>query len=90
MTDQQISGTRQWQVYDAVPARIPSPRRWFTARRAQAQTEPVLDLRQADGELRYDAHSVLARLEGLRDAGLITNAELEKERRTLLAADGHR
>jgi len=93
MTDWQISGTRQWQVFE-VPARIPSARSWFRLRRVPAQADPVLDLREpvdeSKYELRYDAQSVIERLARLRDAGLITNAEFDKERRSLLASDEQR
>jgi hypothetical protein len=63
------------------------PRRWFGLRRAQKQPAPVIDLREVEPVLSDDPESVVGRLARLRDAGLITNAEFEKERRTLLGAD---
>ena len=93
MTDWQISGTRQWQVFD-VPARIPSARKWFGLRRVPVQPDPLVDLREpvdeSKYEIKYDAESVIGRLSRLRDAGLITNAEFDKERRALLSADTSR
>ena len=47
----------------------------------------MIDLREVEPVLGDDPESVVARLARLRDAGLITNAEFEKERRTLLGAD---
>ena len=63
------------------------PRRWFGLRRARKAPEPVVDLRDAPPPLADDPESVVARLARLRDAGLITNAEFEKERRALLHPD---
>jgi hypothetical protein len=64
------------------------PRRWFGLRRAPKQPEPVVDLREGEPDLLGDdPESVIARLARLRDAGLITNAEFEKERRALLGSD---
>jgi hypothetical protein len=66
----------------------PEPRRrWFGLRRAARQPEPVIDLRAAEPVLPEDPETVVSRLARLRDAGLITNAEFEKERRTLLQVD---
>jgi len=67
----------------------PNPsRRWFgLGRREPKQPEPSVDLREVDRPLTDDPDSVVARLAQLRDAGLITNAEFEKERRSLLHVD---
>jgi hypothetical protein len=62
------------------------PRRWFGLRRAPKQPEPVVDLREVPMPS-DDPEAVVARLARLRDAGLITNAEFEKERRALLGSD---
>jgi hypothetical protein len=62
------------------------PRRWFGLRRAPKQPEPVVDLREVP-QPTDDPEAVVARLARLRDAGLITNAEFEKERRALLGSD---
>ena len=59
----------------------PERRGWFRRRRREA-AEPAVDLR--DDHLPTDPESVIARLARLRDAGLITNAEFERERETLL------
>jgi len=75
-----------WHNGDVKHATPDPPRRWFGLRRAPKQPERVVDLREvalpAD-----DPESVVARLARLRDAGLITNAEFEKERRELLGSD---
>ena len=65
----------------------PEPRRrWFGLRAPAApEPEPVVDLREVV-VLADDPESVLARMTRLRDAGLITTAELEAERRRILAA----
>lgn len=64
------------------------PRRWFGLRRRRQTPEPVVDLREAPpARLPDDPASVVARLARLRDAGLITNAEYEAERRSLLHLD---
>jgi len=67
------------------------PRRWFGLRRAQ---DPVVDLRDQDPPdtpdtvtLADDAASVVARMARLRDAGLITAAEYEHERRRILESE---
>ena len=67
----------------------PQPRRrWFGLGRAPKQPEPVVDLRDVEPPpLATDPESVVVRLARLRDAGLITNAEFEKERRALLGSD---
>lgn len=66
----------------------PKPRRrWFGLRRAARQPEPVIDLRAVEPLPTDDPEAVVSRLARLRDAGLITNAEFEKERRTLLHVD---
>lgn len=68
----------------------PEPRRrWFGRRSAP---EPVVDLRDEPVVLADDAESVVARMARLRDAGLITAAEFEHEKRRILAAeaDQHR
>ena len=50
----------------------------------------MIDLRETKSEqLPDDPASVVARLARLRDAGLITNAEFEAERRVLLGQDKH-
>lgn len=72
------------------------PRRWFGRRPAGVSTaEPAVDvsldpaadlfvdLRAPDHELPDDVDSVLARLARLRDAGLMTPAEYEDERKRL-------
>jgi hypothetical protein len=65
----------------------PEPRRrWFGRRRAP---EPVVDLRDPEPEtvvLADDPESVVARMARLRDAGLITAAEFEHEKRRILGA----
>ncbi len=63
----------------------PEPkRRWFGLRRA-ADPEPVVDLRDPEPvALADDPDSVVARMARLRDAGLITAAEYEHERRRIL------
>ncbi|MDA8436260.1 MAG: SHOCT domain-containing protein [Actinomycetales bacterium] len=63
------------------------PRRWFGLRRRTRRPEPVVDLRDVGPALADDPESVVSRLARLRDAGLITNAEFEKERRALLKVD---
>lgn len=64
----------------------PEPRRrWFGRRSAP---EPVVDLRDEPAVLADDAESVVARMARLRDAGLITAAEFEHEKRRILAAEG--
>ncbi len=65
------------------------PRRWFGRRKtATPPAAEVIDLRDVEVEhLADDPESVVARLSRLRDAGLITNAEFEKERRALLHLD---
>ncbi len=73
------------------PASKPRPRglrRWWR-RRASA---PVIDLREEREARRTeplpsDPDSVVVRLARLRDAGLITNAEFEAERRALRSDD---
>jgi hypothetical protein len=65
----------------------PPRRRWFGLRRAPQRPEPVIDLRTPPPALADDPESVVSRLARLRDAGLITNAEFEKERRALLKVD---
>ncbi len=63
----------------------PEPRRrWFGRRSAP---EPVVDLRDEPVVLADDAESVVARMARLRDAGLITAAEFEHEKRRILAAE---
>ena len=62
----------------------PERRSWVRRRRPEATTT-VVDVR--DDPLPNDPESVIARLARLRDAGLITNAEFEKERRALLKVD---
>ncbi|HET7901778.1 MAG TPA: hypothetical protein VFL59_11375 [Candidatus Nanopelagicales bacterium] len=66
----------------------PEPeRRWFGLRRAK---EPVVDLREPEAEtvvIADDAASVVARMARLRDAGLITAAEYEHERRRILGSE---
>ncbi len=47
----------------------------------------MVDLRDVGPALADDPESVVSRLARLRDAGLITNAEFEKERRALLKVD---
>jgi hypothetical protein len=59
----------------------PEPRSWFRRRRAP-EGPTVVDVR--DDPLPDDPASVIARLARLRDAGLITNAEFERERESLL------
>jgi hypothetical protein len=59
----------------------PERRSWFRRRRPEATTT-VVDVR--DEPLPNDPESVIARLARLRDAGLITNAEFERERASLL------
>jgi hypothetical protein len=62
------------------------PRRWFGLRRA-ADPEPVVDLREPEPVVvADDPESVVARMARLRDAGLITPAEYEHERRRILGA----
>lgn len=63
----------------------PEPRRrWFGRR---SDPEPVVDLRDEPVVLADDAESVVARMARLRDAGLITAAEFEHEKRRILAAE---
>jgi hypothetical protein len=62
-------------------------RRWFGLRRAPKQPEAVVDLREVEPVLADDPESVVQRLGRLRDAGLITNAEYDKERRALLGSE---
>ena len=62
----------------------PERRPWFRRRRPEATTTTVVDVR--DDALPTDPASVIARLGRLRDAGLITNAEFERERAALLDA----
>ncbi len=50
----------------------------------------MIDLRESAVPLADDPESVVSRLARLRDAGLITNAEFEKERRALLKVDESR
>ena len=65
----------------------PPPRRRFWRNKPPA---PVIDLREPAVEaLPNDPESIVARLARLRDAGLITNAEFEAERRSLLGQDKH-
>ena len=61
----------------------PEPeRRGLFRRRQREVAPPVVDVR--DEPLPTDPDSVIARLARLRDAGLITNAEFERERAALL------
>lgn len=72
----------------------PEPRRGWFGRRRSREEQPVVDLRDELPEsgldlrdavvLADDPESVLARMSRLRDAGLITTAELEAERRRIL------
>lgn len=73
------------------------PRGWFARlrrRREPAQTqsqtpaEPTIDLRDSARQSAEDPAVVLEQLTRMRDAGLITNAELDRERRTLLGSGG--
>jgi hypothetical protein len=79
------SGAKTWTIDNVTHAAPEPPRRglarWFSRRRP-AQ---VIDLRTTEQEsLPNDPESVVLRLARLRDAGLITNAEFEAERRSLL------
>ena len=76
-----------WHNEDVSHAAPEPPRRRFFRRRPPAT---VIDLRETKSEqLPDDPASVVARLARLRDAGLITNAEFEAERRVLLGQDKH-
>ena len=68
----------------------PEPkRRWFGVRKPAP--EPVVDLREPEPVvLADDPESVVARMARLRDAGLITAAEYEHERRRILGAPTER
>jgi hypothetical protein len=79
--------TQPWHNRPVKHATPDPPRRWFGLRRARTQPEPVVDLREVAPPLADDPDSVITRLARLRDAGLITNAEFEKERRALLGSD---
>jgi hypothetical protein len=63
---------------------------WLGRRRhGQHEAPPdTIDLREPVRPVPEGSAAVLERLAQLRDAGLITNAEYEKERRSLLGADG--
>jgi hypothetical protein len=78
-------GAARPQLWDneGVKHAAPEPeRRGLFRRRRREVAPPVVDLR--DEPLPNDPQSVIARLARLRDAGLITNAEFERERATLL------
>jgi len=65
------------------------PRGWFARlRRRPAADTPVVDLRDpARPTPTTEDAAVLDHLTRLRDAGLITNAELDKERRSMRGTD---
>jgi hypothetical protein len=86
MTNMQTWTTQPWHNDRVEHATPDSPRRWFGRRRGATQPQPVVDLREV-GLASDDPETVVARLARLRDAGLITNAEFQKERRTLLGSD---
>ncbi len=88
MTNIGTWSTQPWHNRPVKHATPDPPRRWFGLRRARTQPEAVVDLREvAPPPLADDPDSVITRLARLRDAGLITNAEFEKERRALLGSD---
>ena len=87
MTNSRAAGPRPWHKRRVKHAAPEPPRRWFGLRRAPRRPEPVVDLREVGPALADDPESVVSRLARLRDAGLITNAEFEKERRALLKVD---
>jgi hypothetical protein len=88
LTNMQTWTVQPWHNRRVEHATPDPPRRWFGLRRAATAPQPVVDLREVG--LPSDPESVIARLARLRDAGLITNAEFEKERRTLLGSDDTR
>ena len=87
LTNNRAPGRPAWHKRRVKHAAPEPPRRWFGLRRAAAGPEPVIDLRDSEQVLADDPESVVSRLARLRDAGLITNAEFEKERRSLLKVD---
>ena len=86
MSNPQTWTAQSWNNGRVKHATPDPPRRWFGLRRAPKQPEPVVDLREADLPS-DDPEAVIARLARLRDAGLITNVEFDKERRALLRSD---
>jgi hypothetical protein len=75
-----------WDKSSVKHAAPEPPRRWFGMRRGVAPQQ-VVDLRETpEIVLADDPDSVVARLSRLRDAGLITGAEFEHERRRILDA----
>ncbi len=88
MSNTQTWSAQPWHNQRVKHATPHPPRRWFGLRRAPKKPETVVDLREVlPPPLGDDPESVIARLARLRDAGLITNAEFEKERRQLLGSD---
>lgn len=87
MTNNRAPEAEPWHKRRVKHAAPEPPRRWFGLRRAPRAQEPVIDLRETEPVLADDPESVVSRLARLRDAGLITNAEFEKERRSLLRVD---
>ena len=88
LTNIDAPGGRAWHKGHVKHVTPKPPRRWFgLGRREPEQPEPTVDLREVERPLADDPESVVARLARLRDAGLITNAEFEKERRSVLHLD---
>ena len=87
-------------VWDEGPVSHASPDRprgWFARLRrrrepaepqGQTRAEPTIDLRDSARPSAEDPAVVLEHLTRMRDAGLITNAELDRERRALLDSGG--
>jgi hypothetical protein len=86
LSNTQTWNAQPWHNRPVKHATPDPPRRWFGLRRARTAPEAVVDLREVALPAE-DPESVVARLARLRDAGLITNAEFEKERRALLGSD---
>jgi len=70
----------------AAPAEASDPAPWWQQIRSQDDEPdiPEIDLREEVAPLSDEPEDVLARLARLRDAGLLTPAEFEDERRAML------
>ena len=97
MSNRSAAPAAVWDEGRVSHASSDRPRGWFARLRrrrepAQAETpappEPTIDLRDSARPSAEDPAVVLEQLTRMRDAGIITNAELDRERRTLLGSGG--